>query len=61
MAEFIKSSACPKIIDVIKNREDKWISLEFFPPKTDAGVTNLYGLMDKYKKLCSNRYAFLRP
>jgi len=43
----------PKIIDLIKNKEDgskPFISIEFFPPRTEAGVKNLYSRMERMKK-----------
>ena len=37
-----------KLIDCMKENEGKpWISLEYFPPRTDAGVTNLYERIER--------------
>mmetsp|Transcript_37669 Transcript_37669/g.38344 ORF Transcript_37669/g.38344 Transcript_37669/m.38344 type:complete len:275 (+) Transcript_37669:79-903(+) len=54
MSEFAAStSPCPKIIELIRDRTDKWISLEFFPPKTEAGVNKLNELISNLKAVCS--------
>mmetsp|Transcript_3598 Transcript_3598/g.7452 ORF Transcript_3598/g.7452 Transcript_3598/m.7452 type:complete len:427 (-) Transcript_3598:104-1384(-) len=43
----------PKIIDLIKAEKEKendcWTSLEFFPPRSEAGVTNLTKRMERMK------------
>lgn len=46
------SIANPKIIDLIKKKEDgskPFVSIEFFPPRTETGVKNLYARMDRMK------------
>lgn len=43
----------PKIIDLIKKKEagsKPFVSIEFFPPRTDAGVKNLYARMGRMKE-----------
>jgi len=43
----------PKIIDLIKakDKESKpFVSIEFFPPRTDSGVKNLYARMERMKE-----------
>ena len=41
-----------KLIDLMQENADKpWISLEYFPPRTDAGVTNLYERIERMKQL----------
>lgn len=43
----------PKIIDLIKKKEDgskPFVSIEFFPPRTETGVKNLYSRMERMKK-----------
>mmetsp|Transcript_21053 Transcript_21053/g.29280 ORF Transcript_21053/g.29280 Transcript_21053/m.29280 type:complete len:421 (+) Transcript_21053:80-1342(+) len=38
----------PKIIDILKEeREEQAVSLEYFPPRTDAGLKNLYARMER--------------
>ncbi|KAL3929887.1 MAG: hypothetical protein SGBAC_012015 [Bacillariaceae sp.] len=47
------TSADPKIIDLLKAREDgskPFASIEFFPPRTEVGVKNLYARMDRMKE-----------
>lgn len=41
----------PKISDILaaKPKDEVAISVEFFPPKTEAGVTSLYNLAEKMK------------
>jgi len=42
----------PKIIDLIKKKEDgskPFVSIEFFPPRTETGVKNLYSRMERMK------------
>ncbi len=44
------SQARPRIADLIaaRNTEGKpWIAFEFFPPKTEMGVTNLYSRLGR--------------
>eukprot|EP00596_Hydrurales_sp_CCMP1899_P002900 CAMPEP_0119046620 /NCGR_PEP_ID=MMETSP1177-20130426/47813_1 /TAXON_ID=2985 /ORGANISM="Ochromonas sp, Strain CCMP1899" /LENGTH=84 /DNA_ID=CAMNT_0007020021 /DNA_START=21 /DNA_END=272 /DNA_ORIENTATION=+ len=48
MATFIsdETNKSEKIDDLInKNAPNKFISVEFFPPKTDAGVSSLFSTM----------------
>lgn len=43
----------PKIIDLINKKEDgskPFVSIEFFPPRTETGVKNLYNRMERMKK-----------
>mmetsp|Transcript_4082 Transcript_4082/g.6393 ORF Transcript_4082/g.6393 Transcript_4082/m.6393 type:complete len:410 (+) Transcript_4082:103-1332(+) len=41
----------PKIIDLLKEKKEKpHASLEYFPPRTDEGVKNLYNRMDRMKQ-----------
>lgn len=41
----------PKIIDLLNEKKDKpHASLEYFPPRTDEGVKNLYARMDRMKQ-----------
>lgn len=43
----------PKIIDLIKKKEDgskPFVSIEFFPPRTETGVKNLYSRMGRMKE-----------
>jgi methylenetetrahydrofolate reductase (NADPH) len=43
-----------KIVELIKAKEDKgevWWAFEYFPPRTDAGVANLYERMEKMARL----------
>jgi len=47
------ADSTPKIIDLIKNKEDgskPFISIEFFPPRTETGVKNLYARMERMKE-----------
>jgi len=47
MASF---TADPKLTDLIAAQEGRpFVSIEFFPPKTDAGVTTLYKVLEKLK------------
>jgi methylenetetrahydrofolate reductase (NADPH) len=42
--------ANPKIIDLLKEKKDEFFtSLEFFPPRTENGVKNLYARMDRMR------------
>lgn len=44
------TGADPKIIDLIKSRKESdgpFTSLEYFPPRTEEGVKNLYSRMDR--------------
>jgi len=42
--------ANPKIIDLINEKKEKpHISLEYFPPRTETGLKNLYARMDRMK------------
>lgn len=49
--------ADPKIVDLIKAREGEdqgpFTSLEFFPPRTDEGIKNLYARMGRMKESTS--------
>jgi methylenetetrahydrofolate reductase (NADPH) len=47
----IVMEASPKISDLLalKAKDEVVISVEFFPPKTEAGVTSLYNLGEKLK------------
>jgi len=50
------SAANPKIIDLIKEKEDgskPFVSIEFFPPRTETGVKNLYARMERMKSSIS--------
>jgi methylenetetrahydrofolate reductase (NADPH) len=38
-----------KIIDVINRQTDKYCSIEFFPPKTEAGIELLFKALDNLK------------
>jgi methylenetetrahydrofolate reductase (NADPH) len=42
----------PKISDVLSDRDESkpFISIEFFPPRTEAGVTSLYKTIETYTK-----------
>mmetsp|Transcript_30952 Transcript_30952/g.74763 ORF Transcript_30952/g.74763 Transcript_30952/m.74763 type:complete len:406 (+) Transcript_30952:120-1337(+) len=43
----------PKIIDLIQTKEagsKPFVSIEFFPPRTDTGVKNLYARMQRMKE-----------
>jgi len=43
----------PRIIDLIQKKEagsKPFVSIEFFPPRTDAGVKNLYARMGRMKE-----------
>jgi len=44
-------TAAPKLIDILNEKKDDapWISLEFFPPRTEVGKKNLYARMDRMK------------
>lgn len=44
-------SADPKIIDLLKNKKEGEtpVSLEYFPPRTEVGVENLYKRMERMK------------
>eukprot|EP00536_Pseudo-nitzschia_multiseries_P011260 jgi/Psemu1/297821/fgenesh1_pm.374_\ len=45
-------SSNPKIIDLINKKEDgskPFVSIEFFPPRTETGVKNLYARMERMK------------
>lgn len=45
-----------KIIDVINSKKnDTWISLEFYPPRTENAVNTLYKLVEKMKAICSSK------
>lgn len=47
------SNTNPKIIDLIKKKEDgskPFVSIEFFPPRTETGVKNLYSRMGRMKE-----------
>lgn len=47
------TSVDPKIIDLIRERKNEGetlTSLEYFPPRTEEGVKNLYGRMDRMKQ-----------
>ena len=50
MAEFTEKS--PKLSDIIASHADGeyWLSVEFFPPRTEKGVTTLYNVIDKKLK-----------
>jgi methylenetetrahydrofolate reductase (NADPH) len=41
--------ADPHIGDTITNIQHRWISLEYFPPRTEAGVVSLHKLNEKLK------------
>lgn len=42
--------ADPKIIDILSKEQDSpFVSLEYFPPRTEEGVKNLYSRMDRMK------------
>ena len=41
-----------KLIDMMNAKKGTpWISLEYFPPRTDAGVTNLYDRIERMKEV----------
>jgi len=47
------ATSTPKIIDLINKKEDgskPFVSIEFFPPRTETGVKNLYSRMERMKK-----------
>jgi len=45
------SNPAPYLIDLIKAKGDEpWIAFEYFPPKTEAGVENLYKRLADMKK-----------
>uniref|UniRef100_A0A7S2W9Q8 Methylenetetrahydrofolate reductase n=1 Tax=Eucampia antarctica TaxID=49252 RepID=A0A7S2W9Q8_9STRA len=45
------SQADPRIVDLIKSANgEMFTSLEYFPPRTEAGVENLYNRMDRMKE-----------
>lgn len=50
MAEFMEKSA--KLSDLIAQvpSEEFWLSVEFFPPRTEKGVANLYNVIEKKLK-----------
>jgi methylenetetrahydrofolate reductase (NADPH) len=52
MASFAPDNAeCPHLDSLIKsNASAPWISIEFFPPKTEVGVTSLMKVMGELKK-----------
>jgi len=40
----------PKIIDLLNNPTDEpWVSLEYFPPRSEEGKKNLYARMDRMR------------
>lgn len=44
-----------KLIDTIQRKKDKkelFFSLEFFPPKTFNGATNLMGIIGSFRREC---------
>lgn len=46
---YAKPNGPKKIIDLINQKaenNEKWFSFEYFPPRTDAGVTNLYNRIE---------------
>lgn len=44
------AAANPKIIDLISEKRDEpFVSLEYFPPRTEDGVKNLFARMDRMK------------
>lgn len=48
--------ACNKINEALRQIEKEqpgqiWTSVEFFPPKTDAGVNSLYNVIEKLRDL----------
>jgi len=51
MTEFIDNKS-PHLSETIANQPDGqyWLSVEFFPPRTEKGVTNLYGVIEKKLK-----------
>lgn len=47
------ATSTPKIIDLINKKEDgskPFVSIEFFPPRTETGVKNLYSRMERMKE-----------
>jgi len=43
--------AAPKIADLVAQQDGKpWIAFEYYPPKTEKGVANLYDRLGKMKK-----------
>jgi methylenetetrahydrofolate reductase (NADPH) len=51
MSEFSDQTSA-KLCDVIASQRDGeyWLSVEFFPPRTEKGVTNLYSVIDNKLK-----------
>jgi len=52
LGNYMKAvSIRPKIVDCINKLQAGWVSLEFFPPKTESGVQNLYQRLHRMKAL----------
>lgn len=47
----MSSPRIDQLIEEKAKKNTKWMSVEFFPPKTDAGIKNLYHLTDELHKL----------
>ena len=46
------TEVCPHLSDVIKQHSSSpWVSVEFFPPKTEAGVDSLMRVMKELRKV----------
>lgn len=43
------AEANPKIIDLINESNERFVSLEYFPPRTEEGVKNLFARMERMK------------
>lgn len=47
-----------KIVDAINSRKNNiWISLEFYPPRTENAVSTLYKLVEKMKSIITAKHA----
>mmetsp|Transcript_4082 Transcript_4082/g.7820 ORF Transcript_4082/g.7820 Transcript_4082/m.7820 type:complete len:338 (+) Transcript_4082:135-1148(+) len=51
-AEVAEAAGAQKLCDLIQGAgSSPWIALEFFPPKTETGVANLYKRLDNLKSI----------
>ena len=39
-----------KIVEKVETMSEPWVAFEFFPPRTTAGLDNLYKRLDKLQK-----------
>mmetsp|Transcript_30024 Transcript_30024/g.39494 ORF Transcript_30024/g.39494 Transcript_30024/m.39494 type:complete len:708 (+) Transcript_30024:179-2302(+) len=49
LGNYVKKVEHPKIIDCVNKLEPGWISFEYFPPKSETGVQNLYSRLHRMK------------